>query len=1630
MKKPLLLLLFVLLLTNFAHAENIAYIVKSSANPAVLNMLEELGYNYTIVTDAQIPSTNFSNYDMLLVWNERLTNYAKVPVTQKKSLVANYYHVNNWKIASYAGRSGWSGYYYGKVFTNNSITQNISSPVKLFNTPEITAYKLPNLPNRAKGITNVLSTNDANSYSIIGTISPGGILYPSGTASARTLFFGITDIDFWTPESKQLFNNSLLWVLKGEDKDGDGFYYDTDCNDNNALINPNATEIAYNYIDENCDGKDLADVDGDGYCKQGYLIQSRFSQCVNEIGNWGADCNDNNSSVSPGSSDLAKNCRNDAPIFTGNIENISFNEDETLSNAVDLNDYFSDPDGDTLGFSVYNKTSSLIVNIAGGIASVSSASDWNGNGFIIFRATDSGMLYNISNIVGVQVNAVNDAPTLQDIADITVIEGKEARIILNAEDIDSANLTYSINDSRFSVNGNVFIWNTVLGDAGTYNFLVSVSDGYKIASKIVSIEVLSKLAINELVSHPSSGNEWVEIYNPGTSSFDLTGCYLEDLAYNHIQLSGSVAGNSFLVKEMSNILNNDGDIVKLFCGGKMLDNVTYGSISSGKSYGRVSDGVDSDNTSDWKIYDYPTKGLSNSADMITPIVNLVSPVNNSELKSDYVLFNYTASDNKAIQLNCSLYSDVDGTFELLESQITANGTGDNFWASGVENGNYKWNVKCKDDRNTGESETWNFRVNVPKAPLMNLISNITINETETAAITVNASDSNPEDVLSYSINDTRFIPTGNIFTWQTGYGDSGTYYFNVSVSDGSLTASQIIKIIVANKNRAPEFKGIIPDENFGEDKNSTVNLTSYFSDPDGDNLIYKASGNSNVNITILNGIATLIPKKDWFGVENIIFTANDSKLSVNSNNVIVNISNVNDAPILKPIANVSVEETQEVKIIANASDVDSAILYYSINDSRFTQNSNIFTWQTGYGDEGVYYALMSVTDGLETSSQEVKVTILNKNEPPYINTLENLTISEDSGASYLSLNASDNDGTIDRFETSYKDASKVDCIVSDSSLAVTPAKDFYGQATCKIKVYDNLNAYDETTLNIQVLNVNDAPAITSYLPGFNPIIAEDGKQDFSISWKDIDNPSSDVKVEWFVNGNDTGIIGVSYSYTASGDNAEIKARVSDLKNYTEHFWNLETSKIPIANSYDGETTQFSGMNDSELANTNLILEKTGKGNIELIDKVDLRDVVDLDHYSDIQTGLAALDTAYFKTLAGKIAKITLYGLGFDKLPVIYYNSGFTLNKNEIASVCDKCTNVSYANGTLTFYSSFSSFKIGNTLSCSEQFGNVCSSGEVCSGNWLNAVEDSCCSGICSPKFSDIDRCENLSSDIEVEIKSPDEGDKFSIDEKIPLEIKVRNNAEDDLDFDAEIYLYDLTKDEQVDDYEESLDVESGKSETLELDLTVPSGIDENNDFAVYVKVDEGDYCNENFVRIDFKREKHDLKFSSVDIPDSVNCDSDIEAMIGVENIGKEDENVEIIVSSAALGISDRAGFNLDKYDGEKNSRKINLILHIPDYTEEKNYAFDISARFSGETEIVKKEVYVSCNKKQQETIQDTGLIRLNGQVAKQEAGKTSLFDSFNDRVNRMDMTDLLVIVVDIFLALGIIFIILYLILRR
>jgi len=111
------------------------------------------------------------------------------------------------------------------------------------------------------------------------------------------------------------------FVVKGDkirtlpedpDNDGDGSPASLDCDDTNPDVNPEAVEVPYNGIDEDCDGTDLIDVDLDGFNSTVVLGER--------------DCDDNNASFNPVALEICDGFDNNCSGFIDEINiNSSFN---------------------------------------------------------------------------------------------------------------------------------------------------------------------------------------------------------------------------------------------------------------------------------------------------------------------------------------------------------------------------------------------------------------------------------------------------------------------------------------------------------------------------------------------------------------------------------------------------------------------------------------------------------------------------------------------------------------------------------------------------------------------------------------------------------------------------------------------------------------------------------------------------------------------------------------------------------------------------------------------------------------------------------------------------------------------------------------------------------------------------------------------------------------------------------------------------------------------------------------------------------------------------------------------------------------------------------------------------------
>lgn len=156
---------------------------------------------------------------------------------------------------------------------------------------------------------------------------------------------------------------------------------------------------------------------------------------------------------------------------------------------------------------------------------------------------------------------------------------------------------------------------------GALNVFASVITTTFTPTSSTPVSFLS-VKINEFVSDPETGDEWVELYNNSGSSLDLSGGYICDSRNTTSTckvISGTIGPNGWLKIDLQtdSYLNNTGDSVILKdTEGNTVDQVVYdenGAPDKGQSLARSADGA-----GDWGVTTQITPGAANV--IIAPVV--------------------------------------------------------------------------------------------------------------------------------------------------------------------------------------------------------------------------------------------------------------------------------------------------------------------------------------------------------------------------------------------------------------------------------------------------------------------------------------------------------------------------------------------------------------------------------------------------------------------------------------------------------------------------------------------------------------------------------------------------------------------------------------------------------------------------------------------------------------------------------------------------------------------------------------------------------------------------------------------------------------------------------------------------
>jgi hypothetical protein len=247
-----------------------------------------------------------------------------------------------------------------------------------------------------------------------------------------------------------------------------------------------------------------------------------------------------------------------------------------------------------------------------------------------------------------------------------------------------------------------------------------------------------------------------------------------------------------------------------------------------------------------------------------------------------------------------------------------------------------------------------------------------------------------------------------------------------------------------------------------------------------------------------NGTFEITNPENWFGSYELKIRARDKRDGEVNTSVTVEVSPVNDAPLLLATSTWSFEEpvpTIDSDIITCSEDErlgftlgaedpvepgdDLSFHLFSVEWYRysFDNGTGRFSFDPHNEDVGRHLITFGVSDGKDMTTREILIKVTNVNDPPMIMTKELAPVQEDEEYSF-SMEALDVDPTEDRLTWALE--MEEEMLVIDErtgEITGTAGNDQVGAHEVKITVTDEHGGADSRTYTVIVNNTNDAPHI-------------------------------------------------------------------------------------------------------------------------------------------------------------------------------------------------------------------------------------------------------------------------------------------------------------------------------------------------------------------------------------------------------------------------------------------------------------------------------------------------------------------------------------------------------------------------
>lgn len=277
-----------------------------------------------------------------------------------------------------------------------------------------------------------------------------------------------------------------------------------------------------------------------------------------------------------------------------------------------------------------------------------------------------------------------------------------------------------------------------------------------------------------------------------------------------------------------------------------------------------------------------------------------------------------------------------------------------------DSGQYRATITASDGQTNVSQDVLILVKSANRPPVIQIDPEIKVKESDLIALNPVVTDPDGDKVtVAYS----GWMKSN---TYQTTYSDAGNYIVTITATDGVNTVSKDVKITVENVNR-PAVLAPIADVTVTEGDKVIIEPTA--TDPDGDQVQISFGAP-------LDEQGTWQTKMGDAGVYKVDVHASDGNLTA-KRTFIVTVKSANRPPVVHMAAELTVKEGDTVTLNPGVTDPDGDKV--SVTYSGWMKSN---TYRTVAGDGGTHTVTITASDGMNTVTQDMTITVEHVNRPP------------------------------------------------------------------------------------------------------------------------------------------------------------------------------------------------------------------------------------------------------------------------------------------------------------------------------------------------------------------------------------------------------------------------------------------------------------------------------------------------------------------------------------------------------------------------------------------------------------------------------------------------------------------------